>query len=113
MIRDWRSQWHAGTLGLTDPVFPFGVEQLNGNGAASTYPGNTVISPCVPSRGHACPTDPDFATGPWGFAPLRWAQSAGYGYAPNPAMPNVFMASERVATYEKWWMRVVLSIPPA
>ena len=29
----------------------------------------------------------------WSFyGSIRWAQTAGFGYAPNPAMPNVFMA---------------------
>jgi hypothetical protein len=27
-----------------------------------------------------------------GYAPLRWAQSAGYGYAPNARQKNTFMA---------------------
>lgn len=27
------------------------------------------------------------------YAPVRWQQTAGFGIAPNPAMPNTFMAS--------------------
>jgi len=27
-----------------------------------------------------------------GFPDLRWSQTAGYGYVPNPTMKNVFMA---------------------
>ena len=91
MPQDWRLKWSEGTRGHTDAAFPFGLEQLNGDGAAATYVGQQLVTPCVPSRGVRCPTDPDFATGN-GFAPLRWAQSAGYGYAPNRAMSNVFMA---------------------
>merc|ERR1711904_348583 len=29
----------------------------------------------------------------FGFAGLRWSQTAGYGYAPNPRMPKTFMAT--------------------
>ena len=28
----------------------------------------------------------------YGFAAIRWSQTASYGYVPNPAMQNVFMA---------------------
>ena len=27
-----------------------------------------------------------------GFPGERWAQTANYGYSPNPALPNTFMA---------------------
>lgn len=78
MIDDWRAKWGQETGGLTDPQFPFGFVQLNGNGNGPTY-------------NH--PKDPgaDFSS-MFGFAGLRWSQTAGYGYAPNPRMPRTFMA---------------------
>ena len=39
---------------------------------------------------HSDPGDP--LSPVFGYAGLRWSQTAGYGYAPNPAMPNTFMA---------------------
>ncbi len=64
LIADWRALWAAGTRGETDAAFPFGFVQLAslGGGDGLTY------------------------------ATTRWAQTAGYGYVPNAAMPNVFMA---------------------
>ncbi len=39
------------------------------------------------------PTDPGDPLSPvFGYAGLRWSQSASYGYTPNPAMPKVFTA---------------------
>jgi len=61
MIADWRSKWQVGSLGETAADFPFGFVNL----APWINPNNAP-------------------------AGIRWAQSAGYGYVPNPAMPNVF-----------------------
>ena len=39
------------------------------------------------------PSDPGDDLSPaFGYAGLRWSQTASYGYVPNPAMPKVFMA---------------------
>ncbi|XP_056398027.1 sialate O-acetylesterase isoform X2 [Hyla sarda] len=65
LIQDWRRSFHEGSLGQTDPNFPFGFVQL------STY----------------------IKTQPKDNYPLiRWHQTADYGYTPNPKMPNTFMA---------------------
>lgn len=80
MIEDWRAKWYAGTGGETDEAFPFGFVQLN-----SVSNGTVYNNPVDPSRGD--PLSPSF-----GYGGIRWAQSAGYGYAPNEAMPGVFMA---------------------
>ena len=77
MIADWRRKWSASAG--TDAQFPFGFVQLNSVGNASVYDG---------------PADPrDDYSAEFGYAGLRWSQSAGYGHAPNPAQPNVFMAT--------------------
>ena len=76
MIADWRSKWAEGSD--TRPDFPFGFVQLNSIGNATTYDG---------------PADPgDDLSADFGYAGLRWSQTASYGTVPNPAMPNVFMA---------------------
>ncbi|KAK3611044.1 hypothetical protein CHS0354_017470 [Potamilus streckersoni] len=66
MINDWRAKFYVGTLGEVDSKYPFGFVQL------------------APNR-----NDPTITTG---FPDLRWAQTADYGYVPNPIMPKVFMA---------------------
>lgn len=78
MITDWRSKWHAASGGETAVDFPFGFVQLNSRGDDPVY--NSPLDPLNPFSDR------------FGFAGLRWSQSAGYGYAPNPAQPNVFMA---------------------
>ena len=80
MIKDWRAKWHAGTDGATDPVFPFGFVMLNSVGNASVYDHPKAQSPT------GDPFSPAF-----GYGGVRWAQTAGYGYVPNPVMPKVFM----------------------
>ena len=82
MIADWRQQWHASTGGQTDKTFPFGFVQLNSIGNGSVYD-----NPVDPSD-NADNLSPSF-----GYAGLRWSQSTTHGYAPNPAQPNVFMAT--------------------
>jgi hypothetical protein len=54
--------------------------QLNSIGNGTVYDGPTD------------PTHGDPYSPAWGYAGLRWAQTAGYGRVPNPAQPNVFMA---------------------
>jgi len=79
MIKDWRAKWLEGTGGQTDPRFPFGFVQLNSVGNSTVYNN---------------PTDPGDPFSPaFGYAGLRWSQTAGYGYVPNKAMPAVFMAT--------------------
>ena len=79
MIADWRSQWSQLSNGTTSETFPFGFVQLNGYGATPNF-NNPPEAP-----------GGDYSAA-YGFAGLRWSQTAGYGYAPNPAMPNTFMA---------------------
>ena len=87
MIADWRAKWSEGTAGATDPQFPFGFVQLNG------YGGGSRGGPFVPKYNNPLDADPGnpYSTR-WGFAAVRWAQTAGFGYVPNPAMPKTFMA---------------------
>lgn len=81
MINDWRLKWHQGTNGQTDAVFPFGFAQLGPEGTKPNF--NQPLD------------DPRFGaySNHFGYAGLRWAQTAGYGYVPNPLMPNTFMAT--------------------
>ncbi|CAN2388130.1 short-chain carboxylesterase activity [Pristimantis euphronides] len=65
LIQDWRRSFHEGSLGQTDPNFPFGFVQL------STYMKTKVDD---------------------NYPVIRWHQTADYGYAPNLKMPNTFMA---------------------
>ncbi|KAM5132008.1 sialate O-acetylesterase-like [Mantella aurantiaca] len=65
LISDWRLKFHEGSLGQTDPSFPFGFVQLSTN-QKSQQKDN--------------------------FPDIRWHQTADYGYAPNAKMPNTFMA---------------------
>ncbi|XP_067675204.1 sialate O-acetylesterase-like [Haliotis asinina] len=67
MIDDWRDRFHRGSLGQTDPLFPFGFVQL------------------APWR-HMGYFDTK------GFPDIRWHQTADYGYVPNDRMKNTFMA---------------------
>ena len=81
MIADWRATWKAGT-GQTDAEFPFGFVQLN-----SVSNGPVYDDPPAAAEG-GDPYSPSF-----GYGGIRWAQTAGYGFAPNPKMPAVFMAT--------------------
>lgn len=63
LVSSWRRLW-AATPGTTDPLAPFGLVSLAPSG----------------SEGGA-----DIGT-------MRWAQTAGYGLLPNPAMPRTFLA---------------------
>jgi sialate O-acetylesterase len=80
MIADWRAKWHESTGGQTDPQFPFGIVQLNSIGNGTVYHNPAEDFPAN-----------DFSAA-YGYAGLRWSQSAGYGYVPNRALPNTFMA---------------------
>ena len=66
MIKDWRSKWHAGTDGATDPAFPFGFVLLNSVGNGSVYDHPKAASPV------GDPFSPAF-----GYGGVRWAQTAG------------------------------------
>lgn len=81
MIADWRAKWHAGTQQQTAADFPFGLVQLNSVGNGSVY--NNPADP---------PDNADGLSPAFGFAGLRWSQSATHFATPNPALPNVFMA---------------------
>jgi len=63
MIDEWRRAWST-TPGTTDPAAPFGLVALPASGSEG---------------------------GP-NMGAFRWAQTANYGVAPNPAMPNTFLA---------------------
>lgn len=81
MIADWRLKWHQGTNGHTDASFPFGFAQLGPIGTDPNF-----------NQPHDDPAFGAFSS-QFGYAGLRWAQTAGYGYVPNPKMPNTFMAT--------------------
>jgi sialate O-acetylesterase len=76
LIADWRDQWFRHTGGLTDPMFPFGFVSL-------TTQNNLPDDSCIDTKA---------ATTACNFAAVRWGQTANYGYVPNDAMPNTFMA---------------------
>uniref|UniRef100_A0A8C0FMQ0 Sialic acid acetylesterase n=1 Tax=Bubo bubo TaxID=30461 RepID=A0A8C0FMQ0_BUBBB len=65
LIADWRRAFHAGSVGQTELLLPFGFVQL------STYRQQS-------------PAD--------SFARLRWHQTADLGVVPNARMPGTFMA---------------------
>ncbi|XP_018424106.1 PREDICTED: sialate O-acetylesterase [Nanorana parkeri] len=66
LISDWRRSFHEGSLGQTDPTFPFGFVQL------STFQKSKQKD---------------------NYPVIRWHQTADYGYVPNSKMPNTFMAA--------------------
>jgi len=73
MIQSWRESWHNATGGVALKSWPFGFVQLSTHdGSIGSY-GENLTAP--------------------GYAGVRWAQTAGYGTAPNPAMPDTFMAT--------------------
>ena len=63
MVAEWRAAWST-TPGTTKPDAPFGIVSLASGG----------------SEGGA------------DIGGMRWSQTANYGVAPNPAMPNTFLA---------------------
>ena len=66
LIDNWRKHWARKTNGDVDRKFPFGFMQLG---------------PFTDQR-------ENFA-----WPELRWQQTAGYGFAPNDVLENVFMAT--------------------
>ncbi|XP_048199698.1 sialate O-acetylesterase [Perognathus longimembris pacificus] len=66
LIADWRQSFHDGSQGQTERFFPFGFVQL------SSY----LVQETSDDR----------------FPQIRWHQTADFGFVPNPAMPNTFMA---------------------
>ena len=81
MISDWRVKWSTMTEGRTNETFPFGFVQLNSIGNGSVY--DDPVDP---------PDNADGLSPQFGYAGLRWSQTASVGYVPNAAMPNVFFA---------------------
>eukprot|EP01084_Bolivina_argentea_P188213 324055_1 len=73
MIADWRLKWSQNSN--TSINFPFGYVHLStwGDSTANKTCGNNI--------------ECQYA------AIVRWAQSANYGYVPNPIMPNTFMST--------------------
>ncbi|KAK7476215.1 hypothetical protein BaRGS_00032569 [Batillaria attramentaria] len=65
LVNRWREQFNQQSLNETDREFPFGYVQL----AGFTHDDKIGV-----------------------FPPFRMAQTANYGYSPNPALPNTFMA---------------------
>lgn len=65
MIEDWREKFYMASHHQTSRAFPFGFVQL------AAYKNQTLRT---------------------GIPDLRWSQTAGYGYVPNPRLHNVFMA---------------------
>jgi hypothetical protein len=94
LIRSWREAWSA-VPNTTAADFPFGVVTLAGGASEGAYywsanqhvPYDQWLA-CVTqrSRAPACLDVPaDWTAG------LRVAQTGGYGYTPNAALPNVFL----------------------
>jgi sialate O-acetylesterase len=67
MIDDWREKWKSASTYMAS-TFPFGFVQLAAYGSDNS----SSFSP--------------------GFPVIRWAQTASYGYVPNPRLHLVFMA---------------------
>jgi sialate O-acetylesterase len=67
MIDDWRAKWKTASEHMSS-TFPFGFVQLAAYGSDNS----SSFSP--------------------GFPVIRWAQTANYGFVPNPRQPAVFMA---------------------
>lgn len=94
MIAAWREAFSA-VPGTSAPDFPFGVTTLAG-GCSEGFPlwspfqhaGEQDWRACATTRGRGAACQDmvdDWAGG------LRAAQTGGYGHAPNPALPNVFL----------------------
>lgn len=100
MIADWREQWSAATAGEVPADVAFGYCQLNGNGKGSyaqvygdpKSPGKQDRAKPGAKGQPAILLPLRYAYDTGGFPDLRWAQSAGHGFNPNPAQPNTFQA---------------------
>lgn len=77
LIADWRAVWRNATSGQTGDELAFGFVQLSTKSDAT----NETVG------GYGLPL---FAVG---YAGIRWAQTASFGFTPNPVMPGVFMAA--------------------
>ena len=94
LVRSWRESFSA-TRGTTAPDFPFGVVTLAGGASEGAYllspyqhvPKDTWTS-CQTAGGHS--TFCQEVVKDW-TAGIRAAQTGGYGFTPNPALPNVFL----------------------
>jgi sialate O-acetylesterase len=80
MIDSWRFEFARASQSDRGP-FPFGFVQLNSVGRPNAFTAADVS----PAYAHPLQLGDSFAG-------LRWAQSGGYGYAPNPRLVNTFMA---------------------
>ncbi|XP_025099745.1 sialate O-acetylesterase-like [Pomacea canaliculata] len=67
LVKQWRDMFHNGSVGETSLDFPFGYVQLS------------ALNPPNATQWDAYPD-------------LRWAQTVGHGYSPNPDLPYTFMA---------------------
>lgn len=75
LIKDYRVYWHQLTEGLTNPALPFGIVGLETN--------KLQVDKIAKLRYKHAGTLLSY---------IRWGQTANYGYVPNAAMPNTFMA---------------------
>ena len=94
LIAAWRRAFSA-TPGTTAPDMPFGVVTLAGGASEGAYYwsdfqniGQAQWLACKDSR-YRTPACRDIVSD-W-TAGLRTAQTGGFGFAPNPALPNVFV----------------------
>jgi hypothetical protein len=94
LIAAWRQAFSA-TPGTTAPDMPFGVVTLAGGASEGAYYysayqniGEAQWLACKDSR-YRTPACDDIVKD-W-TAGLRTAQTGGFGFAPNPALPNVFI----------------------
>ena len=104
MINDWRLKWFEGTQGEANPLFPFGFVQVRlppprtwAGACAPDVARALVLATTVPLTSPICAClqlAPDGFTNVTvgGFPVIRWAQTADFGYVPNPKQRNVFMA---------------------
>lgn len=87
MIDDWRGKWKNAS-GHTSALLPFGFVQVH----TPTPPPPQPLAPLsLPSQLAAYGSDNSSSFTP-GFPVIRWAQTADYGFVPNPRLPAVFMA---------------------
>merc|ERR1719265_1808837 len=77
MIAGWRQNWHNATHGVAPETWPFGFVQLSTKSDASNQTVGGYGEPLYDAT----------------YAGVRWTQTASYGFAPNPAMPDTFMAT--------------------
>lgn len=98
MIASWRKAW-SEVPGTTDRQFPFGVTSLAG-GCSEGFPLWSSFQHYTEAQWHDCATNSNGLNGrdpmckdisdDWAGG-LRVAQTGGYGFLPNPALPGVFL----------------------